>query len=142
MSGHFPHCLNKLTSLRVLDLSSNNFVGNIPSFITNLKSLEYLSLFDTNFSGLFSFSSLTNHSKLEVFLLSPRTNNLYVETEESSSWHPTFKLKALQLRNCFLNSKRNGTFPSNIQCLIQQIVWFNSNHNAVLLQLMSQLSLG
>ncbi|CAJ2656315.1 unnamed protein product [Trifolium pratense] len=112
MSGHFPHCLNNLTSLRVLDLSSNNFVGNIPSFITNLNSLEYLSLFDTNFDGLFSFSSLTNHSNLEVFLLSPKTNNLYVEIEESSSWHPTFNLKVLQLRNCFLNSRRNGTFPS------------------------------
>ena len=112
MSGYFPQCLSNLTSLRVLDLSSNNFVGNIPSFIISLKSLEYLSLFDTNFDGIFSFSSLINHSKLEVFLLSPKTNNLYVETEESSSWHPTFQIKVLQLRNCFLSSKRNGTFPS------------------------------
>lgn len=112
MNGYFPQCLGNLTSLRVLDLSSNNFVGNIPSFIISLKSLEYLSLFDTNFDGVFSFSSLTNHSKLEVFLLSPKTNNLYVETEESPSWHPTFQLKVLQLRNCFLNSRRNGTFPS------------------------------
>jgi len=112
MSGYFPQCLSNLTSLRVLDLSSNNFVGNIPSFIISLKSLEYLSLFDTNFDGIFSFSSLINHSKLEVFLLSPKTNKLYVETEESSSWHPTFQLKVLQLRNCFLNSKKNGTFPS------------------------------
>ncbi|KEH20413.1 LRR receptor-like kinase [Medicago truncatula] len=113
MSGDFPHCLSNLTNLQVLDLSSNNFVGNIPSFITSLKSLEYLSLFDTNFDGIFSFSSLTNHSKLEVFLLSRMKNNkLHVETEENPSWHPTFQLRVLQLKNCFLNSRRNGTFPT------------------------------
>jgi len=112
MSGHFHHCLSNLTNLRVLDLSSTHLVGNIPSFITSLKSLEYLSLFDNNFDGLFSFSSLTNHSKLEVFLLSSMTNNLYVETEESPSWHPTFQLKVLHLRNCIVNSRRNGTLPS------------------------------
>ncbi|KAJ7951925.1 putative Leucine-rich receptor-like kinase family protein [Quillaja saponaria] len=109
--NNLPDCLGNLTNLRVLDISSSNLKGSIPSFITNLRSLEYLSLFDNNFEGLFSFSSLANHSKLEVFLLSSTTDNLHVETE-NPAWFPTFQSKVIQLRNCNLNLQTNRTIPS------------------------------
>ncbi|KAK0584935.1 hypothetical protein LWI29_021135 [Acer saccharum] len=60
--GHLPPCVNNLTILRALDLSSNKLTGNIPS-INLLTSIEYLSLWDNNFEGLFSFGSLANLSK-------------------------------------------------------------------------------
>ncbi|KAJ7951924.1 putative Leucine-rich receptor-like kinase family protein [Quillaja saponaria] len=109
--NNLPDCLGNLTNLRFLDILSSNLNGSIPSFITNLRSLEYLSLFDNNFEGLFSFSSLANHSKLVVFLLSSTTDNLHVETE-TSAWFPTFQLKVIQLKNCNLNLQTNRTIPS------------------------------
>ncbi|KAI9156762.1 hypothetical protein LWI28_011850 [Acer negundo] len=69
--GHLPPCVNNLTILRALDLSSNQLTGNIPS-INLMQSVEYLSLQDNNFEGLFSFSSLVNLSKLEIFELSTK----------------------------------------------------------------------
>lgn len=78
--GHLPPCLTNLTYIKVLDLSSNQLTGNLQSVIANITSLEYLSLEDNKFEGSFSFNSLNNHSKLQVFKLS----NILVkiETEE------------------------------------------------------------
>ncbi|KAL5769767.1 hypothetical protein ACOSP7_013921 [Xanthoceras sorbifolium] len=73
--GHLPTCLNNLTNLRALDLSINKLNGNISSAIQNLTSLEYLILELNNFEGLFSFSSLANLSKLEIFRLSTRNRS-------------------------------------------------------------------
>lgn len=126
--GHLSPCLSNLTHIKVLDLSSNQLTGNLQSVIANIKSLEYLSLDDNNFEGSFSFNSLKNHSKLQVFKLS---NSLVkIETEEFPGL-PEYQLKALNLRNCSLHAlpsfllrqldlrfidlshnKLQGTFPS------------------------------
>ncbi|KAK9229507.1 hypothetical protein WN944_022470 [Citrus x changshan-huyou] len=100
IEDHLPNCLNNLTRLKVLDISFNQLSGSFPSIISNLTSLEYLALFDNNFEGTFPLSSLANHSKLEVLLLSTRNNMLQVQTE---NFLPTFQLKVLRLPNCSLN---------------------------------------
>ncbi|KAH9715378.1 Receptor-like protein 15 [Citrus sinensis] len=100
IEDHLPNCLNNMTRLKVLDISFNQLSGSFPSIISNLTSLEYLALFDNNFEGTFPLSSLANHSKLEVLLLSTRNNMLQVQTE---NFLPTFQLKVLRLPNCSLN---------------------------------------
>ncbi|KAI3829809.1 hypothetical protein L1987_03937 [Smallanthus sonchifolius] len=50
-SGGFPKFISDLKSLRLIDLSSNNFSGEIPNEITRL-NLEKLNLSYNNFSGV------------------------------------------------------------------------------------------
>ncbi|KAK0592268.1 hypothetical protein LWI29_016109 [Acer saccharum] len=99
--GHLPPCVNNLTILRALDLSSNQLTGKIPP-LNLMQSIEYLSLRDNNFEGLFSFDSLANLSKLEIFRLSTKDSTLQVlETEKSPQ--PPSQLKVLYLRKCNLH---------------------------------------
>ncbi|KAK2639632.1 hypothetical protein Ddye_027427 [Dipteronia dyeriana] len=99
--GHLPPCVNNLTILRALDLSSNQLTGNIPS-LNLLTSLEYLSLRDNNFEGLFSFGSLANLSKLEIFQLSTKDSTLQV-LETENFLRPPSQLKVLSLSKCNLH---------------------------------------
>ncbi|KAK1572211.1 hypothetical protein Q3G72_029165 [Acer saccharum] len=100
--GHLPPCVvNNLTILRALDLSFNQLTGNIPS-LNLMQSLEYLSLQDNNFGGLFSFGSLANLSKLEIFLLSTEDSTLQV-LETENFLQPPNQLKFLSLINCNLH---------------------------------------
>ncbi|KAL5767156.1 hypothetical protein ACOSQ2_013939 [Xanthoceras sorbifolium] len=102
--GHLPTCLNNLTNIRALDLSSNQLSGNISSDIQNLVTpLEYLSLEDNNFEGLFSFTSLANLSKLEIFRISTRNSTLQV-LETENFLQPPNQLKVLYLSNCNLHA--------------------------------------
>ncbi|CAN6832223.1 unnamed protein product [Brassica oleracea] len=101
--GQLPPCLNASNKLRVLDLSSNHLSGNLPSTFSSVESLEYLSLLDNNFTGLFSLNPLTNLTKLKVFKLSSTSDMVRVETERS--WEPKFKLdidRPCVLRFCSL----------------------------------------
>ncbi|KDO42718.1 hypothetical protein CISIN_1g043317mg, partial [Citrus sinensis] len=100
LSGSSSNCLKYLSHLKVLDISHNQLSGSLSSTITSLTSLEYLDLSYNNFEGPCPLSSLANHSKLEVLLLSSTNNMLLVKTE---NFLPTFQLKVLELANCSLN---------------------------------------
>ncbi|KAK2984180.1 hypothetical protein RJ640_000196 [Escallonia rubra] len=103
--GKLPAGLMNFTSLRLLELSKNKFEGAIPSnLFPVLKSLEYISLSHNLFEGTFSFGSLANNSKLEVFELVCDNNGLKVDTE-NPPWTPLFQLKVFRLSNCKLNDK-------------------------------------
>ena len=105
-----PPCLNNLTSLLYLDISRNQFNGNLSSSpIASLTSLEYIDLSYNLFEGLFSFSLFANHSKLKVIQFSSYNNKLVVETE-NHSWDPLFQLKVLVMSNCSLNNPTDN-FP-------------------------------
>ncbi|KAF3497648.1 hypothetical protein DY000_02058097 [Brassica cretica] len=102
-----PYCLGNLSRLQTLDLSENQISGELSSFVPGLPSaLEYLSLFDNDFNGSFWFSSLANHTRLTVFMLSSRVGMIQAQAE--SSWLPPFQLKTLKLKNFNLSS----TIPS------------------------------
>jgi Leucine-rich repeat (LRR) protein len=109
--GILPPCLNNLTSLRLLDISENQFVGNISSSLIAIPtSLGYIDFSYNHFEGLFSFSLFANHSKLKVIKLICENNN-EIETEDSVVWdNLSFQLKTLILRNCSLN-KLTGNIP-------------------------------
>jgi Leucine-rich repeat (LRR) protein len=110
--GILPPCLNNLTSLRLLDISQNQFAGNISSSLIAIPtSLGYIDFSYNYFEGLFSFSLFANHSKLKVIILTSENNKLEIETEDSVVWDDlSFQLKILILRNCSLN-KLTGNIP-------------------------------
>ncbi|XP_013599804.1 PREDICTED: probable LRR receptor-like serine/threonine-protein kinase At4g36180 isoform X2 [Brassica oleracea var. oleracea] len=96
-----------LSRLRTLDLSGNQMNGDLSSFVSGLPSaLEYLSLLDNDFNGSFCFSSLANHTRLTVFMLSSKVGMIQAQAE--TSWFPPFQLKMLKLKNFNLGS----TIPS------------------------------
>ncbi|CAN7066228.1 unnamed protein product [Brassica oleracea var. botrytis] len=104
---NLPYCLANLSRLRTLDLSGNQMNGDLSSFVSGLPSaLEYLSLFDNDFNGSFCFSSLANHTRLTVFMLSSKVGMIQAQAE--TSWFPPFQLKMLKLKNFNLGS----TIPS------------------------------
>ncbi|KAJ0586669.1 putative leucine-rich repeat domain superfamily [Helianthus annuus] len=70
----------------------------LPSLIANLTSLEYIDVSHNKFEGSFSFSSFSNHTKLEVVELTSDNDNFMVETEEPIGWTPMFQLVVL----CYL----------------------------------------
>jgi hypothetical protein len=101
--GILPPCLNNLTSLRLLDISENQFAGNISSSLIAIPtSLGYIDFSYNHFEGLFSFSVFANHSKLKVIILASENNKLEIETEDSVDL--SFRLKILMLHNCNLNN--------------------------------------
>ena len=46
-------CIENLEKIREIQISSNNFEGELPIGIASLNSLKKLSIFDNNFSGDF-----------------------------------------------------------------------------------------
>ena len=108
--GIIPPCLTNLTSLRLLDISHNQFNGNLSSsLIADLTFLEYIDLSYNLFEGLFSFSLFGNLSKLKVIQILSDNNKLDIEIE-NSNWDPMFQLQVLVLSNCNLN-KPTSTIP-------------------------------
>ncbi|KAI3802633.1 hypothetical protein L1987_30773 [Smallanthus sonchifolius] len=94
--GNLPECFNKLSSLKFFDISSNQFTGTIlPPLIANLTSLVYVDFSHNKFEGSFSFSSFSNHTKLEFFQFKRDNAKIEMETEEPVGWIPKFQLKLL-----------------------------------------------
>ncbi|KAE9445082.1 hypothetical protein C3L33_23020, partial [Rhododendron williamsianum] len=92
-----PWCLVNLTSLRLLDITSNHFTGNIArSPLINLTSLEYLAISDNDFEVPISFKSFFNHSKLKYI---ESLNNKLLEEEDFPPRSPSFQLIGLALSN-------------------------------------------
>ncbi|KAJ0579497.1 putative non-specific serine/threonine protein kinase [Helianthus annuus] len=110
--GNVPECFNKLTSLRVFDVSSNRFTGILlSSLIDNLTSLEYVDFSNNIFESSFSFSSLSAHKKLEVFKLESENYKCEVETEEPKGWIPMSQLKILVLSKCNIRRPIESVVP-------------------------------
>ncbi|GLT99569.1 hypothetical protein SLE2022_170020 [Rubroshorea leprosula] len=104
--GTLPSYLNNLTSLKLLDISDNHFTENLSSDLMRRlpSSLEFMDLRHNNFQGLFSFSYIENHSKLEVFMLTGNKNRLQIDAQSLGWINPLFQLKALVLSDLHLNS--------------------------------------
>ncbi|KAH7845679.1 hypothetical protein Vadar_004783 [Vaccinium darrowii] len=95
--GTLPWCLANLTSLRLLDITSNQFTGNIArSPLINLTSLEYLAISNNDFEIPISFKSFFNHSKLKFI---ESLNNTLLEEEDFLATFPSFQLIGLRLSN-------------------------------------------
>ncbi|XP_052309066.1 receptor-like protein 1 isoform X4 [Populus trichocarpa] len=96
LKGSLPDCFRNLTSLQLLDVSGNRFVGNIASGpLTNLKSLEFLSLSNNHFEVPLSFNSFMNHSKLKFFICDH--NTLIGDKAGFQNFIPKFQLMFFSL---------------------------------------------
>ncbi|KAK8319352.1 hypothetical protein V6Z11_A13G235600 [Gossypium hirsutum] len=95
-NASLPECFSKLTSLKYLNISSNNFSGNISMF-KNLTSLDLTSLRELR---------LWNNN-IEI----PNNNMIYnAETEMHSLDTPTFQLRSISLSCC----GDGGSFPQSL----------------------------
>ncbi|KAI3773448.1 hypothetical protein L1987_47977 [Smallanthus sonchifolius] len=111
--GNLPKCFNMQSSLKFFDISSNQFTGILPpSLIANLTSLEYVDFSHNKFEGMFSMSSFSNHTKLEVVAFINENDEFEVETEEPIGWTPMFQLEVLVLPNCKINKPKGSVIPS------------------------------
>ncbi|XP_027159074.1 probable LRR receptor-like serine/threonine-protein kinase At3g47570 isoform X2 [Coffea eugenioides] len=66
--GELPHELIRLSRLRVLSLGINMLSGNIPSWVGSFQQLRHFSLKNNSFTG-FIPPSISNMSKLETLIL-------------------------------------------------------------------------
>ncbi|KAJ1700914.1 hypothetical protein LUZ63_000693 [Rhynchospora breviuscula] len=113
-AGNIPPCIGYLSSLRILDLSYNQFHVKISSSIFERAiSLRYLSLSSNLLEGTLSISSFSNHSYLEVLGLSTSALNFEVEVVNLP-----FQLWVLELANCILNTESTFLYSQyNLQAL-------------------------
>ncbi|KAI9397320.1 hypothetical protein POPTR_003G026308v4 [Populus trichocarpa] len=94
--GSLPDCLGNLSSLQLLDVSENQFIGNIASGpFTNLISLEFLSLSNNLFEVPTSMKPFMNHSSLKFF--SSENNKLVTEPAAFDNLIPKFQLVFFRL---------------------------------------------
>ncbi|KAK9069804.1 hypothetical protein SSX86_010200 [Deinandra increscens subsp. villosa] len=113
LDGNMPQCFNRLSSLKLLDISSNQFAGILlSSFFINLTSLKYVDFSHNKFEGSFSFSTFSNHTKLEFVQFEMDGDKFEVETEDPIGWIPMFQLKFLMLPNCNINRPKRSIVPS------------------------------
>jgi Leucine-rich repeat (LRR) protein len=91
LGGSLPDCLGNLSSLQLLEVSNNQFTGNIASGpLTNLISLEFLSLSNNLFEIPTSMKPFMNHSSLKIF--SSENNRLVTEPAAFVNLIPKFQL--------------------------------------------------
>ncbi|KAK1578748.1 hypothetical protein Q3G72_032870 [Acer saccharum] len=102
-----PSCFANLTSLRVLDISSNRLLGKISSSpLTALTSLEDFIFYDNHFQIPTSLEPFFNLSKLKNIDI--ENSEIYAETMSlSHSLVPKFQLNSLKLSCC----GDGGTLP-------------------------------
>ncbi|XP_038698972.1 receptor-like protein 15 [Tripterygium wilfordii] len=106
LEGTLPLCLGNLSSIRILDISHNQFTGNIGSTpIPNLKSIEFLCLKYNHFQV--SLKLFANHSSLKAFLVD--NGNKFIDEAAFQSWTPKFQLEALSVSN-FIMKNSNSNF--------------------------------
>ncbi|GKV19693.1 hypothetical protein SLEP1_g29920 [Rubroshorea leprosula] len=99
LSGNLPSCLANLTSLRFLDISQNQFTGNIASSpLAHLTLLQYLSISNNHFQVPDSFKSFANHSNLKFF--SSDFNHLVSENDLVQTRVSKFQPSVFSLSNC------------------------------------------
>ncbi|KAD4585357.1 hypothetical protein E3N88_22958 [Mikania micrantha] len=111
--GKLPECFNRLSSIKLFDISSNQLTGvPFPSLITNLTSLEYIDFRNNKFEGSFSLSWFSNLTNLEFVAIGSDNENFEVETEEPVGWTCMFQLKVLILSSCNLNKHKGSVIPS------------------------------
>ncbi|XP_060671968.1 receptor-like protein EIX2 [Ziziphus jujuba] len=112
--------LSLFSSLKSLDLSSNQIGGSVPPSIGQLSQLEKLDISNNLFEGVISEAHFLKLSKLRFLDLS--SNKLLI-FNVSSAWVPPFKLQTISLSSCKLGPK----FPNWLQTQVNYSVLKISN---------------
>ncbi|KAH9687689.1 Receptor-like protein 1 [Citrus sinensis] len=97
LRGSLPWCLANMTSLRILDVSSNQLTGSISSSpLVHLTSIEELYLSNNHFQIPISLEPFFNHSRLKSFYADNNEINAEI-TQSHSLTAPNFQLSRLSL---------------------------------------------
>ncbi|KAK8548452.1 hypothetical protein V6N12_061366 [Hibiscus sabdariffa] len=104
--GMLPNYLGNLNSLRELDVSHNQFSGNLTP-LSNLTSLRFLSLSRNHFEIPASLAPLANLPNLKV--LYGDENKMVMEPSFYSSL-PKFQLRFISLSNCITSQQLSPEF--------------------------------
>ncbi|XP_052298158.1 receptor like protein 21-like isoform X10 [Citrus sinensis] len=108
LRGSLPWCMTNLTSLRILDVSSNQLTGSISSSpLIHLTSIEKLYLSNNHFQIPISLEPLFNHSRLKTFYADNNELNAEI-TQSHSLTAPNFQLSRLSLSSGY---EDGVTFP-------------------------------
>ncbi|KAH9753681.1 Receptor-like protein 1 [Citrus sinensis] len=104
LRGSLPWCMANMTSLRLLDVSSNQLTGSISSSpLIHLTSIEELMLSNNHFQIPISLEPLFNHSRLKIF--NAYNNEIKAKITESHSLiAPKFQLNTLLLSSSYGDS--------------------------------------
>jgi len=109
--GSLPDCLGNLSSLQLLDVSDNQFTGNIAfGPLTNLISLQFLSLSNNLFDVPISMKPFLNHSSLKFF--SSENNRLVKEPAAFDNLIPKFQLVFFHLSSSPTSEALNVNIPN------------------------------
>ncbi|KAH9753624.1 Receptor-like protein 13 [Citrus sinensis] len=108
LRGSLPWCLANMTSLRILDVSSNQLTGSISSSpLVHLTSIEELMLSNNHFQIPISLEPFFNHSRLKFFYAENNQINAEI-TQSHSLIPPKFQLSRLSLSSGY---EDGVTFP-------------------------------
>ncbi|KAG5244693.1 receptor protein [Salix suchowensis] len=109
LKGVLPPCLGNLSSLWDLDLSDNQFEGNIASsHLSHLPQLEFLTISDNYFQVPISLGSFMNHSNLKVIFCD---NNELVPASSFQAPTPKLQLGTFSASSC-TSKLLNVGFPT------------------------------
>ncbi|KAK3002208.1 hypothetical protein RJ639_021209 [Escallonia herrerae] len=110
LEGNLPWCWANLTSLKYIDLSHNQFTGDIAlSPLVNLTSLEDLLLSNNSFQIPISFRPFFNHSRLKG--IECLQNYYLLERDEFQASVPTFQLDYIILSDAGRHGNNNAAVP-------------------------------
>ena len=94
--GQLPSSFINMTSLRSLHLSENHFIGNIGPNLASFTSLEYLNFEGNQFEFPISLTPFSNHSNLKFIY--GNGNKVILDSHSTmKTWVPKFQLQVLQL---------------------------------------------
>jgi len=94
--GQLPSSFVNMTSLRTLKLTNNHFIGNIGPNLASFISLEYLNFEGNQFEFPISFTIFSNHSNLKFIY--GNGNKVILDSHLTmKTWIPKFQLQVLQL---------------------------------------------
>ncbi|ESW24264.1 hypothetical protein PHAVU_004G115300 [Phaseolus vulgaris] len=122
--SELPRSLEKLSSLRVLVLSSNRFSGNPFESLITLSKLSHLDIGDNCFQGVVKEGHLENLTNLSEFHASG--NNLTLKV--GPNWHPTFQLTYLDMSSWQLGPN----FPLWIQSQNKNLQYLAMSNTGIL----------
>jgi Leucine-rich repeat (LRR) protein len=129
LGGSLPDCLGNLSSLQLLDVSDNQFTGNISSSpLSNLASLEFLSLSNNLFEVPISMKPFMNHSSLKFF--SSENNRLVTEPLAFDNLIPKFQLVFFSLSNSLTTEALNVDIPDFL-CYQYDLRALDLSHNNI-----------
>ena len=83
MSGSISDSMAAIPTLVHLDLSSNQFNGTLPKFLSEMKGMKYLNLENNNFQGVIPFNG-SSIKMFVVFKVSGNSNLCYNRSLVSS----------------------------------------------------------